>query len=289
MNKLVRFFEWFYAQSLKLYPSSFRDKFGDEMQAVFKIKLLEAKKAHWSQMLVHFGYEIREWPSSMLCEHWYAWTQKEAIVLTNYKRPDWFFYPSWVGVSILAFALSFFAYFPVIGLVTRWVGDTIYVNGVRHITEDYLFLYIFFPTLCLLSGILQYGLLRRYVPKMGWWILATMAGCLLVFATMIFLIRIFDMAFLNLWNGTLAFATIGGLIGLSQWIFLRRRIPKAGWWILASILGWSLAVLGSLTEVRNGSALAQLLAFSLSPAIIAGFAWWYLLKPEAQQENPLSR
>jgi hypothetical protein len=207
---------------------------------------------------------------------------------TNLRRPAWFFYPGWVGVSIIAFVLSFLAYFPVIDLITRWVGDIIYVNGVRHITEDYLFIYFFFPTLCLISGLLQYGLLRLYVPKMGGWILATLAGCLLVFVTMTLLTRVFETAFLNLWNGALAFATIGGLIGLSQWILLRRRISKAGWWILASILGWGLAVLGSLTEVRNGSALAQILTFSLSPAIVAGFAWWYLLRPESQRENYLS-
>lgn len=55
--------------------------------------------------------------------------------------------------------------------------------------------------------------------------------------------------------------------------------------VLASILGWGLAVLGSLTEVRNGSALAQLITFSLSPAIFASFAWWFLLSPKAGQEN----
>ena len=207
---------------------------------------------------------------------------------TNIKRPDWYFYPGWVGVSILAFALSFLIYFLVIGLIERWVGDIIYVNGVRHITEDYLFDYLFFPMLCLISGILQYGLLRLYLPKMGGWILATLTGCLLVFVTMILFTWVFEVTFLNLWKGALTFATIGGLIGLSQWVFLRRRIPKAGWWILASILGWGLAVLGRFTAVRYGSTFAQILTFSLSPAIVAGIAWWYLLNPKAHRETSLS-
>jgi hypothetical protein len=207
---------------------------------------------------------------------------------TNIKRPDWFFYPGWVMASIFAITLSWFAYFLVIGVVTRWIGHTIQVNGQSRITEDYLFLYIFLPMLSLLSGVFQYSLLRLYVPKMGGWILATMAGWLLVFAIMGLLTRVFEEAFLTFWNGTLAFTAIGGVIGLSQWVFLRRRIPKAGWWILTSMLGWGLAVLGRLTPVRNGSALAQLLTAILLPAIVAGFAWWYLLKPKAQQENPLS-
>jgi hypothetical protein len=207
---------------------------------------------------------------------------------SNMKRPDWFFYPGWVMASILAITLSWFAYFLVIGIVTRWIGHTIQVNGQTRITEDYLFFYIFLPMLGLLSGILQYSLLRLYIPKMGGWILATMAGYLLVFVALVLLTRIYEEAFLTLWNGTLAFAAIGGVIGLSQWVFLRLRIPKAGWWVFASILGWSLAVLGRLTPVRNGSALAQLLTTVLLPAIVAGFAWWFLLKPKAQQENPLS-
>ena len=277
MRNWIRLFEWFYAYSLKLYPSRFQDKFGDEMQNVCMQAVREGNP------FIFCLRELKSLPGSLIRQYWYAWTHKEAILLTNYKRPDWYFYPGWVGVSILAFPLTWVAYFLIIGLVTRWVGDIIYVNGVRHITEDYLFSYIFFPTLCLISGILQYGLLRRYVPKMGGWVLATMAGCLLSFAMLAFVFRVFE-APLYFWNGAFVFAAIGGIIGLSQWVFLRRRIPRSGWWVLASILGWGLAVLGSLTEVRNGSVLAQLLTFSLSPAIFASIAWWYLLKPGAGQE-----
>jgi hypothetical protein len=204
---------------------------------------------------------------------------------TNFQRPDWFFYPGWVFANILAITLSWFAYFLIIGVVTRWIGHTIQVNGQTRITEDFLFFYIAFPMFCFLSSFFQYSLLRLYVPKMGGWIWATMAGCLMVFLMIPFLQWIFESTFLTLWSGALAFAAIGGTIGLCQWIFLRQRIPKAGWWILASLLGWGLAVLGSLTPVRNSSALAQLLTAILSPAIVASFAWWYLLKPKNMSGN----
>ena len=278
MSILARIAARAYRILLTLYPSGFLAKFGEEMQDVFTQALREGNP------IIFCLRELKGFPGSLIRQYWYAWTHKEAIMLTNYKRPNWHFYPGWVGVSILAFPLSWFTYFLVIGLVTRWVGGTIYVNGVRHFTEDYLFRYIFFPTLCLISGILQYGLLRRYVPKMGGWILATMAGCLLSFATMALIYKVFEAAFF-FWNGAFVFATIGGMIGLCQWVFLRWRIPTAGWWVLASFLGWGLAVLGSLTEVRNGSAFAQLFTFSLPPAIIASLAWWYLFKSKAEQEN----
>ena len=198
---------------------------------------------------------------------------------THFKRPDWFFYPGWVLANVLAITLSWFTYFPIIGVITRWVGHTIQVNGQTRITEDYLFMYIFFPMMCLLSGLFQYLLLRLYLPKMSGWILATLAGCFLAMISFGLMQTISDGAILTIWNGALGFAAIGGMIGLSQWVFLRWRIPKAGWWVLASMLGWGLAILGSLTPVRNGSALAQLLTFILSPAIVACFAWWYLLNP----------
>jgi hypothetical protein len=35
MRTVTRIFEWLYAQSLKLYPSDFREEFGEEMTAVF--------------------------------------------------------------------------------------------------------------------------------------------------------------------------------------------------------------------------------------------------------------
>lgn len=282
MNILIRVLGWLYAQSLKLYPKDFRAIFSAEMEDVFTQATRE------NNAIIFCLQELKDLPSSLIRQHWYARTHKEAIMPANYKRPEWFFYPGWVGLSILAYPLAWVAYFPIIAVITRAIGHTFEMNGQTHITEDSLFLYIFFPTLCLLSGIFQYGLLRRYVPKMGGWVLATMAGCLLVFPSMGLLQLLFEAAFLLIWNGALAFATIGGLIGLSQWFFLRRRIPKAGWWVLASILGWGLAVLGRLTAVRNGSAFAQLLTASLSPAIVASFAWWYLLKPKAQQENQLS-
>lgn len=225
MRNWIWLFKWLYAHSLSLYPKGFRVKFSAEMEDVF------TQASRGSNANIFFLQELKDLPVSLIRQHWYAWTQREAVMIANYKRPDWHFYPSWVGVSILALPLAWFAYFLIIGLVTRWVGDIIYVNGVRHITEDYLFRYIFFPTLCLISGIFQYELLRRYVPEIGGWVLSTTAGYLLSFVTIALILQVFEAAFF-FWNGAFVFAAIGGMIGLCQWLYLRRRIPKAGWWCL---------------------------------------------------------
>jgi hypothetical protein len=37
----------------------------------------------------------------------------------------------------------------------------------------------------------------------------------------------------------LALVTAGLVIGVLQWVVLRGRLPEAGWWILASTVGWA--------------------------------------------------
>ena len=69
MRKLVRFFEWLYAQSLRIYPSNFRGKFGDEMQTVFSIAMRKAKTGNVLKLLAFFGREIRDLPMSIWREH----------------------------------------------------------------------------------------------------------------------------------------------------------------------------------------------------------------------------
>lgn len=254
MSTLIRIFGWLYTQSLKLYPSKFRADFGDEMQAVFAEATLETEN-NPGKLLALFGREIRDLPDAAFRAHWFILTHKELNMTTYFKRPEWFFYPGWVVFSVLAFPLAWLSYFGIISLVTRWVGNTIQVNGQTHITEDYFFPYIFVPTVFLLAGLLQYILLRRYAPKMGWWVLATAAGGLLVLPAIGLLQSVLGPAFTSDVWGIIIFTVIGGLIGLSQWLFLRQCVPQAGWWVLASALGWGLANLGSLTAVKNGSAL----------------------------------
>ncbi|MBU0510259.1 MAG: hypothetical protein KKD28_09640 [Chloroflexi bacterium] len=286
MSILTRIFGWLYIQSLNLYPKKFRANFSEEMQSVFAGAAHEAGD-NPGKLLALFGREIRDWPGSILQEHWFTLTEKDLSMTIIYKKPNWFFYSGWMVFSVLAFPLAWFSYFGIISLVTRWVGSRMQVGNRSVITEDYLFEYIFIPMLCLLTGILQYILLRRYLPHMGWWILATGLGWLLAIATIILIGFGLAPNSDSNWGAVLIFPVVGGAIGLGQWFLLRRRLPHAAWWILASVLGWGLTGLGGLTAVRNTSLLVQLLIISLPPAIATSVAWWYLLKqpPKSDRES----
>ena len=71
------------------------------------------------------------------------------------KKPDWLFYLAWVIFSALAIPLALGGTFPILAAITNQIGGYITVNGQRHIAEDYLFMFIFVPLLCLLTSFLQ--------------------------------------------------------------------------------------------------------------------------------------
>jgi len=177
-------------------------------------------------------------------------------MIANNEKPRWSFYAIWIILTLLCVPVAFFLCLFILGIIIHFVGDFIYVNGVQHITEDYLSLYVFVPVVGLLTGVVQYGLLRRYLPRMGWWVLATTGGWLLgalLIAIPVWLNRT-DASF----NLDLAFILMGLAIGAGQWLLVRRRLPRAGWWIGANVVGWGL--LGLITA---GNALGQSGLFTL--------------------------
>jgi hypothetical protein len=168
--------------------------------------------------------------------------------------------------------------------VQKVVGGTIQVGGQTRITEDFLLSYFLFPSLGLVIGFLQSILLSRYLPRMGWWIAATVVGWLLPFAV----IRLFSGSLSpalddnSLWSMTVAIVLIGGSMGLAQWLVLRQRVCHASWWILASVLGWGTAIMVAGVTI---STLLDVLAFGLLPHTATGIALWLLLDKLPQHGN----
>ena len=270
MSILARFFGWFYALCLNLYPKEFRAEFSDEMYSVFMQVIQDHNRI--SKLLKFFLREFRGLIVSLAREHASALTGKELSMATIYRKPEWSFYPTWIILTALCIPIAFILDLFILKVITKFVGDFIYVNGVRHITEDYLFMYPFIPIAGLLTGLLQYGLLRRYLPRMGWWVLATTAGWLLG----VFLIVI--SGWLNFWTYEsfeidVAFIVLGLSIGVGQWLLLRQRLPRAAWWVVANVVGWGL--LGLIT----GNTLDQfgLLALGFVPTCVTAVILGLLL------------
>jgi hypothetical protein len=145
------------------------------------------------------------------------------MMIANNEKPRWFFYLGWVVMNFIAVVMAWYISWALISQITNIVGGTIQVRGQSHITEDFLFLYLLFPIIGLLTGILQYTLLRRYLPHMAWWIAATFLGWLMPFVT-----GPFTIAILAQKNDTfsimLGMSLIGATIVVPQWWMLRQRV-----------------------------------------------------------------
>ena len=156
------------------------------------------------------------------------------------QKPDGYFYVAWILWTTFCIPIAYFIIMVLMLIIALIIGDTIYVDGVEHITEDYLFMYFLAPVMGLVTGAVQYGLLRRILAGMGGWVLATAGGWLLGMFLVLAFIRLHWMVIAQM---DLTFLLMGLLIGLAQWLVLRRRLPGAGWWPLASLLGWGLVAL----------------------------------------------
>lgn len=200
------------------------------------------------------------------------------MMTTDYRRPKWFLYPGWVALSAISLLLAVAAYWVLIPPIVQIVGDKILVGGQSRITEDFLLPCVSWPTLGLANGLLQYLLLRRYLPRMSWWIVATALGWPLAlfitdrlyYAT---LSTTFDVN--SVWFVVVKIILTGGTIGLAQWFVLRERVHHAAWWILANVLGWGIGAILSRW--------LDLWVFGV-PAIATGVALWLLLDQLPRRE-----
>ena len=65
----------------------------------------------------------------------------------------------------------------------------------------------------------------------------------------------------------------GVAIGLAQWLVLRGRLPRAGWWILASVVGWGLV---EPIKGRFIDGLLESITIGALPAAVTGLVLWWL-------------
>jgi len=182
------------------------------------------------------------------------------MIIAN-EKPGWFFYFRWVALNAIAVIMAHYITWAIMSLVTER-GD------------DGLFLYLLFPIIGLLTGILQYILLRRYLPHMRWWIAATFLGWLMPFVIGF----IFNGLFIP-GNSTvrivLGMIVLGTTVALPQWWLLRKRVQHAWWWVLVFGLAWGMVGLYDLFSPSD--LFPVLLGFAVVLAIATSIACWLLL------------
>jgi hypothetical protein len=96
-------------------------------------------------------------------------------------------------------------------------------------------------------GLAQWWVLRRYLPALTWraWVLATMLGAIAAWVIGMMMGTaggdLFDSGeyAVALVIGVALGPVVGALLGLFQWIALRRHVQHAGWWVPANAAAWT--------------------------------------------------
>jgi hypothetical protein len=199
---------------------------------------------------------------------------ESAISNFEAERPDLFLWLAWALAGLVGGAVGW-----VVNLPGGWAVNWALVGT--------------------LVGVGQWLALRRRVPlAVWWWVLAGAAGWavggLVGDALAIELEVVIDAVDGN--EGSVLAATLvgavigavgGTLAGTAQWLLLRRQAPSAGWWVLASAVGWAAgwalgwalgwAVAGVVVDAVPGA-----LGGAVGGAITGGALVWLLQRPESE-------
>ena len=126
--------------------------------------------------------------------------------------------------------------------------------------------------------------LQRPLTRLEWgfglrWVLATSVGWVVGFAACETIRAIAEFLAHPPTDG----AVIGISIGIAQWLVLKGRVHRAGWWILASIIGFGV---GKAVGDALAQAVAGALGSGLDGAVIGaslGTAQWLVLRRHVAQ------
>jgi hypothetical protein len=136
---------------------------------------------------------------------------------------DWFVWLQWAFASGLGGAVGF----ALADAVLHTFSEALY----RATAEI-----VIFGLLGASMGTLQWLVLRRHFSQAGWWVAASAVG-----GTLVGIGGAFYGSKVQV-NLVIVYGLVGIILGALQWLVLRRRISRSGWWMVVSVLGWALAV-----------------------------------------------
>ncbi len=184
------------------------------------------------------------------------------------SQVGWGLWLQWVVASTVGMLLGFIVGFPLSFLVMDIVGERLgqsfggIVIGIG-------------------VGVLQWLVLRRRISGVGWWVLTSAAGGLIIPVAFEGLSESLSFGALMSFTGVVAMG--GAVAGTLQWLVLRGQVSRAGWWVLASTVGWGLvgAVLGAFPwGVGDTDALVALaVTGAVLGAVTGGALVWLLRQP----------
>ena len=191
------------------------------------------------------------------------------------KKSSWLFFLFWVIATVIGAVLGF--------ATSLYIGDRLPPAGHSPVI---LILLAFF--LVNIAGIfatcLQWAVLSIFIKRSIAWLIAGLIGWCLPFAGFLTL-------FVPITGQSADLIAAGGFTsGFLQWLTMRKWVPRAGWWILANTIGWSLVVvlLSRPTPFPFPPSWGywSMLPLPIFPGVITGFTMMMLMRSAHTSLNP---
>ncbi|UBF26614.1 hypothetical protein K9N68_00955 [Kovacikia minuta CCNUW1] len=123
------------------------------------------------------------------------------------------------------------------GAIGSWLGETVFNIDPNSVVSFLLLAALISVSISLCQGIF----LTRKVPKVRWWIIVSSIASTLCIALSPYILILSALAIGSRGGESLCFGIFGifsgFVVGLAQWLFVLRKFPDSGRWILFSCLG----------------------------------------------------
>ena len=241
-----------YRGCLRAYPAAFRRAYGRDMARVFQDACRDAyhRAGAWGVLLL-WGPILRDLVANVTGEHIAALRGREGeiMVVEGRGRSVWLWWAI-AGAMGWGLASAMDALLHLSSLPHVYPGDAIPPLGVQGLA----------------LGVAQWLIVRRYMPRAGWWAPATIIGVILIAVAPVVAYETQDPR--SMWLKYESGGLLEGLVlGVAQWLVLRQHVRRAGWWIVASAVGWLIA---AFVGVLSTTSIARM----IGPTALGTGAWW---------------
>jgi hypothetical protein len=189
------------------------------------------------------------------------------------NKSSWLFFLFWIIATVIGAVLGF--------AMSLNIGNRLPASPIASVIILALFSVNFAG---IVATCLQWIVLSIFIKRSIAWLVTGSIGWCFPFAAILLL-------FVHITGQSADLIAAGGLTaGFLQWLVMRKWMPRAGWWVLANTIGWSLVVVFlshplplQLPPVWGYWSMLPLPFF---PGIITGVTMMVLMKSAHTSLNP---
>jgi len=307
MRRNLRFvIERLYMGMLSLYPSRFRANFGDELQDIFLRVVDETEGAENGELLTIYFHELKSLAVSIVRERWHEWQSLRKIAAENsmhavdiyqngrvsmsmIKTPDWPWILRWTFLTTAAILAGWLLKAPFTALLLFLHNLGAKIGILSGVSGETLELVGFFCGFALSYATSQWLMLRKHLPRARSWFLGTGIGLLVAGILIGMVISISNnLIAIPSWGKYVFLPLIGAIVGIAQWMVLRKVLKNAIWIVVIDML----AAGSILLSGRSITSYLESIIILILPGLITGTGIWMLLKQSqpsiAEKERELN-